>query len=145
MNSTIAAGLNKRAKKPADHREPLNFTLDPVNGVPIYRQIIQQIEYAILSGRMRAGDRLPTIRALAVELKTNPNTIARAYNEMEIKGILVTQVGSGTYISDKKPVLDDDRLNRKIREVLGRFIQEMQGLGVDKRELSRMITAYTPD
>jgi GntR family transcriptional regulator len=137
--------MNKRAKQPVDHREPLNFTLDPVNGVPIYRQIIQQIEYAILSGRMRAGDRLPTIRALAVELKTNPNTIARAYNEMEIKGILVTQVGSGTYISDKKPVLDDDRLNRKIREVLGRFIQEMQGLGVDKRELTRMIAAYTPD
>jgi len=137
--------MNKRVKQPADHREPLNFTLDPVNGVPIYRQIIQQIEYAILSGRMKAGDRLPTIRALAVELKTNPNTIARAYNEMEIKGILVTQVGSGTYISDKKPVLDDDRLNRKIREVLGRFIQEMQDLGVDKRELTRMITTYTPD
>jgi len=137
--------MNKPAKQPADHREPLSFTLDPVNGVPIYRQIIQQIEYAILSGRMRAGDKLPTIRALAVELKTNPNTIARAYNEMEIKGILVTQVGSGTYISDKKPVLDDDRLNRKIRDVLGRFMQEMQGLGVDRRELIRMITAYTPD
>ena len=141
----MTARMNKRAKQTAEHKEPLNFTLDPVNGVPIYRQIIQQIEYAILSGRMRAGDRLPTIRALAVELKTNPNTIARAYNEMEIKGILVTQVGSGTYISDKKPVLDDDRLNRKIREVLGKFIQEMQDLGVDKRELTRMITAYTPD
>jgi len=137
--------MNKRAKQPAEHREPLNFTLDPVNGVPIYRQIIQQIEYAILSGRMRSGDRLPTIRALAVELKTNPNTIARAYNELEIKGILVTQVGSGTYISDKKPVLDDDRLNRKIREVLGKFIQEMQDLGVDRRELTRMINTYTPD
>jgi GntR family transcriptional regulator len=137
--------MNKRVKQPMDHKEPLNFTLDPVNGVPIYRQIIQQIEYAILSGRMKAGDRLPTIRALAVELKTNPNTIARAYNEMEIKGILVTQVGSGTYISDKKPVLDDNRLNRKIQEILGRFMQEMHGLGVDKRELIRMITAYTPD
>jgi len=145
MNSTIADRMDKPLKQPADHSEPLNFTLDPVNGVPIYRQIIQQIEYAILSGRMRAGDRLPTIRALAVELKTNPNTIARAYNEMEIKGVLVTQVGSGTYISDKKPVLDDDRLNRKIREILGRFMQEMQGLGVDRRELIRMITAYTPD
>jgi len=141
----MAGRMDKRAKQSSDHAEPLNFTLDPVNGVPIYRQIIQQIEYAILSGRMRAGDRLPTIRALAVELKTNPNTIARAYNEMEIKGILVTQVGSGTYISDKKPVLDDDRLNRKIREVLGRFMQEMRGLGVDRRELVRMIAAYTPD
>jgi GntR family transcriptional regulator len=143
MNSTIADRMNKRAKQPAEHREPLSFSLDMVNGVPIYRQIIQQIEYAILSGRMRAGDKLPTIRALAVELKTNPNTIARAYNELEIKGILATQVGSGTYISDKKPVQEDDRLNRKIREVLGKFIQEMQGLGVDRRELVRMINTYT--
>jgi GntR family transcriptional regulator len=124
-------------------KEAVNFTLDTVNGTPIYRQIIQQIEYAILSGRMRPGDRLPTIRSLAVELKTNPNTIAKAYGELEIRGILATQVGSGTYISDKKPVIEDDSLNRKIREVAGRFIQEMQNLGVEKRELIKLIESYT--
>ncbi|MDR0553389.1 MAG: GntR family transcriptional regulator [Treponema sp.] len=122
------------------------FSLDPDNGAPIYRQIIRQIEYAILSGRMRPGDRLPTIRALAVELKTNPNTIAKAYGELEIRGILTTQVGSGTYISDKKPAPEDseskERLNRKIREVLDRFIREMRNLGVDKRELAGMIEEY---
>jgi GntR family transcriptional regulator len=123
-------------------KEAVNFTLDTVNGAPIYRQIIQQIEYAILSGRMRPGDRLPTIRSLAVELKTNPNTIAKAYGELEIRGILATQVGSGTYISDKKPVIEDDSLNRKIREVAGRFIQEMQNLGVEKRELIKLIESY---
>ncbi|MDR2483748.1 MAG: GntR family transcriptional regulator [Treponema sp.] len=120
----------------------ITFSLDPSNGVPIYRQIIQQIEYAILSGRMRPGDRLPTIRSLAVELKTNPNTIARAYGELEIRGILATQVGSGTYISDKKPTAGEDGLARKIEEVLRRFIQEMRGLGVEKRELIRMIDEY---
>ena len=124
------------------HEEGINFTLDPVNGTPIYRQIIQQIEYAILSGRMKPGDRLPTIRSLAVELKTNPNTIARAYSELEIRGILATQVGSGTYISDKKPVMEDDSLNRKIREVLARFVQEMRDLGVEKRELVKLIEAF---
>jgi GntR family transcriptional regulator len=123
-------------------QEAVNFTLDTVNGAPIYRQIIQQIEYAILSGRMRPGDRLPTIRSLAVELKTNPNTIAKAYGELEIRGVLATQVGSGTYISDKKPVIEDDSLNRKIREVAGRFIQEMQNLGVEKRELIKLIESY---
>ena len=129
MNSTIV--------------EPqINFSLDLDNGVPIYRQIIQQIEYAILSGRMRSGDRLPTIRSLAVELKTNPNTIARAYNELEIRGVLATQVGSGTYISDKKPVVEDDSLSRKIQEVLGRFLQEMRDLGVERRELVKLIGAY---
>jgi len=125
-----------------ERADNINFTLDNANGAPIYRQIIQQIEYAILSGRMRPGDRLPTIRSLAVELKTNPNTIARAYSELEIRGILATQVGSGTYIADKKPVVEDDSLNRKIREVLTRFVQEMRDLGVEKRELVRSIESF---
>ena len=120
----------------------VSFSLDPANGVPIYRQIIQQIEYAILSGRVRPGDRLPTIRSLAVDLKTNPNTIARAYGELEILGILETQVGSGTYISEKKPMVKDDSLNRKIREVLGRFVQEMRDLGVEKRDLIKLISDF---
>jgi GntR family transcriptional regulator len=122
--------------------EAVNFTLDGANGTPIYRQIIQQIEYAVLSGRMKPGDRLPTIRSLAVELKTNPNTIARAYSELEIRGILATQVGSGTFISDKKPVMEDDSLNRKIREVLARFVHEMRDLGVENRELVKLIESF---
>ena len=125
-----------------ERADNINFTLDNANGAPIYRQIIQQIEYAILSGRMQPGDRLPTIRSLAVELKTNPNTIARAYSELEIRGILATQVGSGTFISDKKPVMEDDGLNRKIREVLGRFVQEMRDLGVEKRELVKLVESF---
>jgi GntR family transcriptional regulator len=120
----------------------INFSLDPANGVPIYRQIIQQIEYAVLSERMKAGDKLPTIRSLAVELKTNPNTIAKAYGELEIRGILETQVGSGTYISDKKPEIADDSLERKISEVFARFMQEMRGLGVEKRKLIKLVNDY---
>lgn len=141
MNSTIMRARDTGTVMP----ESIKFTLDPVNGAPIYRQIIQQIEYAILSERMKPGDRLPTIRSLAVELKTNPNTIARAYSELEIRGILETQVGSGTYISDKKPVVEDDSLNRKIREVLGRFVHEMRDLGVEKRELVKLIEAYVKE
>ncbi|MDR0324028.1 MAG: GntR family transcriptional regulator [Treponema sp.] len=141
MNSTISKTGDKTAKS-ALHGEVINFTLDSDNGAPIYRQIIQQIEYAILSGRMKPGDRLPTIRSLAVDLKTNPNTIAKAYGEMEIRGILETQVGSGTYISDKKPVMEDDSLNRKIREVISRFLQEMKDLGVEGRELVKLIESY---
>jgi GntR family transcriptional regulator len=118
------------------------FSLDPANGVPIYRQIIQQIEFAILSERVRPGDRLPTIRSLAVELKTNPNTIAKAYGELEIRGILETQVGSGTYISDQKPVMANDGLSRKIREVLARFVHDMRDLGVEKQELRKLIEDF---
>jgi GntR family transcriptional regulator len=140
MNSTITEPESRKANA-------VRFSLDGGNGIPIYRQIIQQIEYAILSERMRPGDRLPTIRSLAVELKTNPNTIAKAYGELEIRGILATQVGSGTYVSDKASLLGEavsaeEGLNRKIREVLGRFIQDMKALGVDKTELPEMIRNY---
>jgi GntR family transcriptional regulator len=117
----------------------IDFSLDAASGAPIYRQIIQQIEYAIISGRMRSGDRLPTIRSLAVELKINPNTIAKAYNELEIRGILATQVGSGTFISDKKPEGEDAARERKIGEVLGRFLREMSDLGLSAPEVAELI------
>jgi GntR family transcriptional regulator len=82
---------------------------------------------------------------LAVKLKINPNTIAKAYGELEIQGILTTQVGSGTYISDKKPASGEDALNSKIREVLTRFLREMRGLGVDKEEAIRLIGDFNED
>jgi GntR family transcriptional regulator len=118
--------------------KPLKFFLENDNGIPIYRQIINQIEYAILSKRMAPGDKLPTIRALAVELKTNPNTIAKAYGELEIRGILVTQVGSGTFISDKKPEIDDGR-KQKIKEIFERFMTEMKALEVNRKELMELV------
>ena len=138
MNSTIMveSGITNKLTG------TMGFSLDPSNGVPIYRQIIQQIEQAVLSNKLKPGDRLPTIRSLAVELKTNPNTIAKAYSELEIRGILVTQVGSGTFISDKKPVVNDDGINQQIQKVLTRFIEDMKELGVDKRELTRILGSY---
>jgi GntR family transcriptional regulator len=128
---------NPKSRDEQDKR-PISFSLKNDNGVPIYRQIINQIEYAILSKRMLPGDRLPTIRALAVELKTNPNTIAKAYGELEIRGILVTQVGSGTFISDKKPETDNGR-KQKINEIVERFMAEMKALGAGKKELMELI------
>ena len=79
----------------------IHFLLDPTGGVPYYRQIIMQVEMAIADGRLRTGIQLPTVRALAVDLQINPNTVARAYNEMEIRGIVNTQQGTGTFISEK--------------------------------------------
>jgi GntR family transcriptional regulator len=115
--------------------ETVTFSLDTTGGVPVYRQIITQIEHAILSGRLRPGDKLPTIRSLAVSLKVNPNTIAKAYGELEIRGILNTQVGSGTYISDKKPEAPVDARGRKIRELTGKYLREMKELGLSKDEV----------
>ncbi|MCL2479073.1 MAG: GntR family transcriptional regulator [Treponema sp.] len=120
----------------------IQFSLDFSEGTPIYRQIIRQIEYAILSGRLAKGDQLPTIRALAEKLKTNPNTIAKAYGELEIRGILVTHAGSGTFIADVRPLSVDEGTDRRIHELVCRFIRDMQGLGVEKQELAGLITVY---
>ncbi len=129
MNSTIAS-------------VELQIRLDAGSGVPLYRQIILQIEHAILSGRVRSGYRLPTIRALAIELQINPNTIAKAYNELEIRGIVLTQVGSGTYVSDKKPQTHEEGLDKRIREILIRFLRDMENLGLAREEIIELIRDY---
>ena len=80
----------------------LNLELNTKNGVPFYRQIIQRVEYMMSAEKLKPGDKLPTVRQLAVKLKINPNTVAKAYNELELRGLVNTQVGSGTFISEKK-------------------------------------------
>jgi GntR family transcriptional regulator len=77
----------------------VQFILDPKAGVPFYRQIIDQIKFGIASGALKAGEQLPTVRALAVELAVNLNTVTKAYNELEIQKILETQQGTGTFIN----------------------------------------------
>ena len=117
----------------------IKFSLDAGSGVPVYRQVIKQIENAVLSGRMKGGDKLPTIRALSVELKINPNTIAKAYNELEIRGIVSTQIGSGTYISEECPANSEDEHNKKILEAVTRFLQEMNELGLDRKAVIELL------
>ncbi|HEX7670371.1 MAG TPA: GntR family transcriptional regulator, partial [Polyangiaceae bacterium] len=78
------------------------FRLDSGSGVPFYRQVIDQVLLAVADGRLRPGERLPTVRQLAVDLSVNLNTIARAYREMEIRGIVETQQGTGTFVANRK-------------------------------------------
>jgi GntR family transcriptional regulator len=120
----------------------IKFALDPASGVPYYRQIIQLIEHAILGGRLKPGDRLPTIRALAVDLKINPNTIAKAYGELEIREIVTTQVGSGTFVSDKPMDGAQAELKSKIDEIVTRFFREMEALGLDREHVIAFIRDF---
>ena len=89
----------------------MQISIDPKSGVPFYRQIIEQVKFGIARGDLGPGDRLPTVRQLAVDLSINPNTVIRAYRELEIEGMLDTQQGSGTFVSDHQP--DIDRLERQ--------------------------------
>ncbi len=99
----------------------MHFELDPKNGIPFYRQIIDQIRYGIAAGKLKVGDQLPTVRALAVELKVNLNTISKAYRELEIKNILETQQGSGTFIALVKVDISDDEREKKLTGICNEF------------------------
>lgn len=123
----------------------ITISLDSASGVPFYRQVIQQIEHAVLAGKLLPGDRLPTIRSLAIELKINPNTIAKAYGELEIRGIVITQVGSGTYVSDRKPPAQEDGLAAKIGEAVARFMRDMAALGVDRAAVVELVRNHKED
>src|SRR5512142_1557377 len=83
------------------------FRLDPHSGVPVYRQIIDQVTGGMAAGVLSAGDQLPTVRQVAVDLAINPNTVVRAYRELEIRGVLQTQQGTGTFISNQKVKRDE--------------------------------------
>src|SRR6266568_1260645 len=85
----------------------LEFRLDPHSGVPVYRQIIDQVLGGIAAGALRPGHQLPTVRQVAVDLSINPNTVVRAYRELEIRGVLETQQGTGTFVSYQKVKRDD--------------------------------------
>src|SRR3984957_5175212 len=78
------------------------FGLNLHSGVPVYRQLIDQVRGGVASGSLTAGDQLPTVRQLAVDLEINPNTVMRAYRELELGGMLETHQGTGTFVSGKK-------------------------------------------
>jgi GntR family transcriptional regulator len=98
------------------------FRLDLHSGVPVYRQIIDQVLGGIASATLAGGDQLPTVRQVAVDLAINPNTVARAYRELEIRGVLETQQGTGTFISHQKLKLDDVERERQLEQIVGEFV-----------------------
>jgi len=99
----------------------IDFKLDPKTGAPYYRQIIDQIKFGIAGGKLKTGEQLPTVRALAVELKVNLNTVAKAYRELEIQKILETQQGTGTFVSQMKFQIPQREKNEKLREICDEF------------------------
>ena len=108
------------------------FRLDLGSGVPVYRQIIDQVLGAIATGAMAGGDRLPTVRQVAVDLRINPNTVVRAYRELEIRGVLTTQQGIGTFITHKKLKRDELERQRRLDRLAVEFLAKAgaEGFGI---------------
>jgi GntR family transcriptional regulator len=126
-------------------RRVIEFRLDTVSGVPVYRQIIDQVTGGIASGALAAGDQLPTVRQVSVDLAINPNTVMRAYRELEIRGILETQQGTGTFISRQKPKRDGDERQRQLSHLAANCIARAGAAGFTTEELLEQIYAIHND
>lgn len=107
----------------------MEISIDPKSGVPLYRQIIESVNFAIARGDLGPGDKLPTVRRLAVDLQVNPNTVIRAYREMELRGVLDTQQGSGTFVTDDKPQIDALERRRMLDQILTELLARASGYG----------------
>lgn len=122
----------------AEKKPSLN--LDFHSGLPIYTQIVNQIQSQLANGILKPGDQLPTVRALAEELRINFNTVARAYRILDDARIISTQQGRGTYITEIPPPEVTEKLRREsLFELTQRFIGEAYRLGFSEREVSRMV------
>jgi GntR family transcriptional regulator len=95
----------------------VNFRLHLESGVPVYRQIIDQVHAARASGSVRPGERLPTVRQLAVDLSVNPNTVVRAYRELELTGVITTHQGTGTFVTEAKFERSDADRERRLDQL----------------------------
>jgi GntR family transcriptional regulator len=108
------------------------------DGVPIYLQIVNQIKYLVSSGRLSAGEELPPIRTLAEKLVVNPNTVARAYRELEAAGIVEKRRTAGTYVSDQgSPLARRERL-KILGERIDALLAEARQMGVEFEELVKL-------
>jgi GntR family transcriptional regulator len=111
------------------------FKLDLHSGVPVYRQIIDHVLGGISTGSLKPGDQLPTVRQLAVDLAINPNTVVRAYRELEIRDVLATQQGTGTFITDKKPAKNHLEHERRVAQLAGELLARAGAEGITLAEL----------
>lgn len=111
------------------------FKLDATSGVPFYRQVIDQVLAAIATGTLRRGERLPTVRSLAVELAVNLNTVARAYKELEIRGVLTTQQGNGTFVALEAVTIDEVERERRLQQLVDEFLARAAAQGLSLSEV----------
>jgi GntR family transcriptional regulator len=107
----------------------IEIKLDGKSGVPFYRQIIDQVRAAVATGAVLPGDRLPTVRQLAVDLSINPNTVARAYTELELTGLVETQMGTGTFVGHQRVQRDEVERKRLLDQICQELLSRASSQG----------------
>ena len=113
----------------------MQIRISPENGVPIYLQIVNQVKYLVASGRLEAGEELPPIRTLAEQLVVNPNTVARAYRELEVAGVVTKRRTAGTYVSDAGSPLAQGEQWRILTERVDTLLVEARQMKVSTDEI----------
>lgn len=114
------------------------FVIDVMSRMPVYEQIIKQVEEQVLTGLLKAGDKLPSVRSLSVNLSINPNTIQKAYTELDRRQLIVTVPGKGSFISEQAIAVVGESSRGRLEE-LRLIIKELAYAGVTKEEILQMI------
>jgi len=130
--------------KNAQRSSRFQLGIDLHSGVPVYRQIIDQVRAGVASGSLEAGDQLPTVRQLAVDLEINPNTVMRAYRELELGGMLETHQGTGTFITHKKVERNSVERERQLHQLAGEVAARAGAAGFDLEELIESLRELLP-
>lgn len=125
--------------------QAFGFRLDLTSGVPVYRQLIDQVLVGKASGLLQAGVQLPTVRQLAVDLSINPNTVIRAYKELEIRGILTTQQGMGTFVTKREVRPDQAARQRRLTQMVEEFVARAGAEGYTVKEIMGRLTELVPE
>jgi GntR family transcriptional regulator len=115
------------------------FGIDSASGVPVYRQLIDQVQGGLAAGSLKPGDQLPTVRQVAVDLTINPNTVLRAYRELEIRGVLDTQQGTGTFVAERKHAANGQR-ERQLEQLISDFAARAGAGGFTIEQLIEALT-----
>ena len=126
-------------------RSRFQFAIDLHSGVPVYRQLIDQVRGGIASGALTAGDQLPTVRQLAVDLEINPNTVMRAYRELELGGVLESHQGTGTFIANKKIERSSAERDRQLTQLAGEFAARVGAAGLALEDLIERLRDLMPN
>jgi GntR family transcriptional regulator len=113
--------------------------------VPVYRQIIDQVRGGVASGALTPGDQLPTVRQLAVDLSINPNTVVRAYRELELGGLLETNQGTGTFISAQRIRGGEEERSRQLSQIVGDCVARAGAAGFTVEDLIEQLRELVPE
>ncbi len=114
------------------------FQIDPLSRIPVYEQIIEQMERFVLAGLLKPGTQLPSVRSLSAELSINPNTIQKAYSELDLRGVIYSVPGIGCFVSENAVVLLEEYQREKLG-VLDKLLQDLALAGVAKEEILRCV------